>query len=114
MNSTERKGYLGEFIAVLLLRIKGYRILARRYKTVCGEIDIVAQRRDVVAFVEVKSRKSLEKCCDAINAKQMGRIRRTSEIFLSKNPRLSSCFIRYDVILTPRRRLPRHLENVSM
>jgi putative endonuclease len=114
MNSTERKGHLGEFIAVLLLKIKGYSILARRYRTTCGEIDIIAQKRDLVAFIEVKSRKSPEKCCDAIVHKQMDRIRRASDIFLSKNPRLSSHFIRYDVILVADGRLPKHLENVSM
>ncbi|MDR2107823.1 MAG: YraN family protein [Holosporaceae bacterium] len=110
MNETERKGYLGEFIAILLLKIKGYKILARRYKTRCGEIDIIAEKNDVVVFVEVKSRKSFEQCHNAVTGKQLERIRRASEIFMSRTGRTN--FIRYDVILVAGRKFPRHIENI--
>jgi putative endonuclease len=114
MNSTEYKGIFGESMAALLLIIKGYRILASRYKTYCGEIDIIARKGDVVAFVEVKSRKSLRKCYEAIQNRQIQRIIRASEIFLRKNPHLRSNFVRYDVILVPDWNFPRHIRNISM
>jgi putative endonuclease len=113
MNITEQKGYLGEFIAVYLLRFKGYRILARRYKTVCGEIDIVAQKNDVIVFIEVKYRKNINKCYDAITAKQLRRIQRASGIFMNRRKNLGQNFIRYDVILVANWKLPVHVTNIS-
>ncbi|MDR0753705.1 MAG: YraN family protein [Holosporaceae bacterium] len=114
MNATEQKGYWGEFIAVCLLKFKGYRILARRYKTICGEIDIVARKSDTIVFVEVKSRKSMDKCYNAILNKQLRRIQRASEIFMHRNANLEQNFMRYDVILVADWKFPVHIMNVSM
>jgi putative endonuclease len=111
---TKYKGYLGEFAAALLLRLKGYRILERRYKTPCGEIDIIAKRGNTVVFVEVKARKSVEKCYVAITRKQLNRIRRASMLFFKRNPHLSPSCIRYDVILISNWNIPIHLENVDL
>jgi putative endonuclease len=108
------KGILGEFIGRLVLICKGFTILAKRYKTVCGEIDIIAQKGDLVVFVEVKSRKNIDKCYTAIVDKQLNRIQRASQIFLSKNSKLSTMSIRYDVILVSDWSFPIHIENVSM
>jgi putative endonuclease len=52
-------GIFAERAAVLILRLKGYRILACRYRVRDGEIDIVARRADTIAFVEVKVRQSM-------------------------------------------------------
>jgi putative endonuclease len=112
MNDKESKGYWGEILAVCLLKIKGYKILARRYRTVCGEIDIIAHKKDTVVFVEVKSRKSIDKCYNAILSKQLKRIQRASEIFMSKNKKLKQSFMRYDVILVADWKIPLHIENV--
>jgi putative endonuclease len=114
MNSTEKKGYWGEFVALLLLKIKGYKILARRYKTVCGEIDIVAQKNDIIAFIEVKSRKTVEKCYVAVTNKQLERIRRASEIFMGRRQNLRWKFTRYDVVLVADWKFPLHIKNVSL
>ena len=46
--------------------LKGYRILARRYRTPHGEIDIVARRQQLIAFVEVKARASLDDAAYAV------------------------------------------------
>jgi len=55
-----RRGLFAETVAALLLRLKGHRILARRYRTPVGEIDLVALKGKRLAFVEVKRRRSFE------------------------------------------------------
>ncbi len=114
MNNTELKGYWGEFFSILLLKLKGYKILAHRYKTKVGEIDIIAQKRDTIIFVEVKSRKNEEKCIIAITQKQLHRIQNASQIFLQNNPALQECFSRYDVILVSNWKFPIHLQYITM
>jgi putative endonuclease len=51
-------GKLGETVAIEELTRRGYAILARRYRTARGEIDIVAQDGDTIVFVEVKARET--------------------------------------------------------
>ncbi|MDR3180016.1 MAG: YraN family protein [Holosporaceae bacterium] len=111
---TKYKGYLGELLASVLLMLKGFSVLERRYRTVCGEIDIIAQRENLIIFVEVKVRKNSEKCYNAIKNKQMKRIRRASEIFLGQNPEFLHKNIRFDIILISRWSIPVHLENVNI
>jgi putative endonuclease len=114
MNSTESKGYYGEFLAILLLKIKRYKILARRYKTSLGEIDIIASKNNTLVFVEVKARKTVEKCYIAISDKQLQRIQRASGIFINRNRNFQQYFIRFDVILVSDWKWPIHIQNVSM
>lgn len=67
-------GLSAESRATACLLLKGYRILARRFKTPVGEIDIVARRRGTLVFVEVKARKSLDDAAEALTARQQARI----------------------------------------
>ena len=113
MNLTEFKGYVGEWIACLLLILKGFDIISRRYKTKCGEIDIIAKKRDLLIFVEVKSRKSTEKCYTAVTSKQLKRVQNASMIFLKYNPQYTNFFTRYDVVLVAAWHFPIHIENVT-
>lgn len=101
-------------MASILLMLKGFSILERRYKTACGEIDIIAQRGHLIIFVEVKVRKNSEKCYNAIRNKQMKRIRTASEIFLRQKPEFLHKDIRFDVILISNWSIPIHLENVNI
>ncbi|MDR0678023.1 MAG: YraN family protein, partial [Holosporaceae bacterium] len=73
-----------------------------------------AQKNNVIAFVEVKSRKTIDKCYDAIANKQLRRIQRASSIFMGQNKKLCQNFTRYDVILVANWKFPIHLENISM
>lgn len=114
MNFSEFKGYIGEWIACAILLFKGFSIVARRYKTKCGEIDIVAKKKKILIFVEVKARKNSEKCFVAITPKQMRRIQRASAIFVKNNPKYESFFARYDVILVANWTFPIHVENITM
>src|SRR3954453_21676654 len=69
-----RTGVSAESRAAAFLMAKGYRILEKRFRTPYGEIDIVARRRNLVAFIEVKARASLEEAAYAVTARQQLRI----------------------------------------
>ena len=62
----ERRGRWSEWGAALFLMAKGYRILAMRYRVRSGEVDIIARCGDVIAFVEVKSRRDMMAAVDEI------------------------------------------------
>jgi putative endonuclease len=69
-----RFGLSAESRAAAYLIAKGHRILSRRFRTPVGEIDIVARRRGVLVFVEVKARESFDAAAEAIGPRQRGRI----------------------------------------
>jgi putative endonuclease len=69
-----RRGLFAETVTALLLRLKGHRIVARRYKTPVGEIDLVALKGRRLAFIEVKRRKTPEDAAWTLPAKQRRRI----------------------------------------
>lgn len=105
-----RRGRWSEALCRLVLRLKGYRILAAGFRVPVGEIDIVARRASTLAFVEVKARARFEEAAEAIGAEQRRRIARAAEAFLARNPHLASLTLRFDVMLVRPGRLPRHLE----
>lgn len=113
MNHTECKGYLGEWLTILLLICKGYRILKHRYKTPYGEIDIIAKKRRTISFIEVKSRNKLDQCFDAITKKQLQRIQNASEIFMASNKKYSDYCRSYDVALVANWSIPVHITNIT-
>ena len=69
-----RTGISAEARAGAYLMAKGYRILAKRFRTPHGEIDLVARKRNLVAFVEVKARASLDEAAYAVTPRQQARI----------------------------------------
>jgi putative endonuclease len=82
-----------------LLRLQGFRILARRYKSPAGEIDLVARRFGLLVFVEVKARANTADAAWSITPHQQKRIRRSGEHFLATNPAYQNDHIRFDAIL---------------
>ena len=97
MNSYE-KGKRSEKLAIVILWIKGYKIMARRYKTPVGEVDLIAQRRHCFVFVEVKRRVSQDQALKSLSLRQQKRIRRAAEFYFVKHPKLKITEIRFDVI----------------
>ena len=81
-----RTGLSAESFAAAYLIAKGYRILARRFRTPHGEIDIVARRRNLVAFVEVKARARLDEAAYAVTPRQQPRIIAAAEAWLMAHP----------------------------
>lgn len=104
-----RTGVSAETRAAALLMAKGYRILAKRFKTPHGEIDIVARRRDLIAFVEVKARASLDEAAYAVTERQQRRIIDAAQGWLMTHPEHAEFELRFDAILVAPRSLPRHL-----
>jgi putative endonuclease len=107
----ERKGRRGEWMAAMALRLKGYRIVATRYKTACGEVDLIARRGDLVLLVEVKARADLMACHNAISATAARRIEAAGDQWLAKQadaPRLS---LRRDLVAITPRAWPIHVAN---
>ncbi len=94
----ERKGRLSEWLAMLFLRLKAYRILARNFRSRNGEIDLIARRGDVIILVEVKARASHETAREAVHWKNRRRIERAGQDFLSRHPALMRYGLRYDII----------------
>jgi putative endonuclease len=95
--------------AAALLVAKGYRILARRFRTPLGEIDIIARRRDVLVFVEVKARDNFDEAAEAIGKRQQNRIIGAAQMWLAAHPEDVMRDMRFDAILVIPGRLPRHL-----
>jgi len=102
-------GRRGEVLAALWLMAKGYRILARRFRTPHGEIDIVARRRNLLAFVEVKARATLDDAAFAVTPRQQGRIIDAAQAWLMAHPEHANFELRFDAMLIAPRRLPRHV-----
>ena len=101
-------GIKAEQVAALLLRLKGYRILARRFVISGGEIDLIAKRGAAIAFVEVKARAEMEVAAIAISATKQRRIARAARVWLARNPWAAGLTLRGDAIFVAPGRLPRH------
>jgi putative endonuclease len=106
-----RDGHSAELVAGLLLRVKGYRILARRLKTPVGEIDIVARRGGTVIYVEVKKRATVPEALAAVTPHQQNRIARAALWHASKHPEFHKTNLRLDVIAFGRGYFPCHVKN---
>jgi putative endonuclease len=106
-----RSGLFAETIASLLLRLTGHRILARRYKTPYGEIDLVALKGRRLVFVEVKRRKTAEDAAWTLPAKQRRRIVRAAQYWLAGHPDYAGHDIAFDVVLAAPWAWPRYIEN---
>jgi putative endonuclease len=104
-----RTGLSAESRAAAFLLAKGYRILARRFRTPYGEIDIVARRRNLLAFIEVKARASLDEAAYAVTPRQQARIVNAAQAWLMAHPEHGDFELRFDALLIVPRRLPRHL-----
>jgi putative endonuclease len=109
--AAERQGRRGEALAALFLQAQLYRIVARRFKSPVGEIDLIAERFGTTVFVEVKARGRREGAGEAMGKVNQRRLVRAAEYYLSRNPRLATTPLRFDVIFLAPRAWPRHLKN---
>ena len=104
-----RLGLSAESRAAALLIAKGFRILARRWRSPVGEIDIVARRWRLLVFVEVKARAAFDDAAWSVTDRQRARIAAAAETWLARYPDPRITDIRLDAVLVVPGRIPRHI-----
>jgi putative endonuclease len=104
-----RRGHRAELLCLWHLRLRGWRILARRFRVPSGEVDLIARRGKVLAAIEVKARDSLALAAEAVGPRQRRRVARALDHFVARHPELARLDLRYDVMLVLPGRLPRHI-----
>lgn len=104
-----RLGHWAERLCALHLRLRGYRVIARRLRTPAGEIDLVARRAGTIAIVEVKARADESAAAEAITARQQARILDATRWFLAGRSDLAALSVRFDAMLVTPWRWPRHV-----
>ena len=107
----ERGGRRAERLAALWLQLKGWKILGRRVRTPVGEVDLVARRGRIVAFVEVKARATAEEAGFALDEWRLRRVAAAAEALAHRYAR-DGDDIRLDAVFIVPRRLPRHMANI--
>jgi putative endonuclease len=106
-----RHGLLAESVAALLLRFRGNRILARRYKTPVGEIDLVALKGKRLAFVEVKQRAKYEDEGFVLPTRSRRRIVRAAQYWLAGHPDFAGHELAFDLVLSAPWAWPKYIRN---
>ena len=101
-----RFGHLGETVAAWALRLKGYRIVASRFKAPVGEIDLIACRGNLLVFVEVKSRRARKDGDPPVSHHQQQRISRAALAFVQQNQSFAGHDMRFDLMLVQPWALP--------
>ena len=104
-------GLFAEKLVKIYLIFKGYKILSKRYKTYVGEVDVIAKKGKVIAFVEVKARRSSGDMYEVLSFVQQHRIKRAASVFLCKNPSYNSYYISFDLVLYQPPFKIKHLKN---
>jgi putative endonuclease len=94
----ERGGRQAETVAAALLVLKGYEILARRFETPGGEIDLVARKGGTIVFVEVKARRAIDAALFAVTRKTRLRIEAAARSFQTRHPRYAELGVRFDIV----------------
>ncbi|MEZ5871450.1 MAG: YraN family protein [Nitratireductor sp.] len=105
------RGRKGEWLAAFALQLRGYRIVTRNFRCKAGEIDIIARRRDLVLFVEVKARSSIAAAVDAVSHDSQRRIANAADFWMSRQRDQYRLSWRFDIIAVLPRRWPVHLED---
>ena len=105
----ERWGRRAEWLCVWSLRLRGYRILARRFRVSVGEIDIIARRGGTLAIIEVKARPFQDLAFGAVSHRARRRLRHAASIFVQRQPSLQGLAVRFDLMVVTPRAWPRHV-----
>jgi len=104
-------GLNAETLAAWYLRLTGWRVLKHRYKTGAGEIDLIVKRGKIVAFVEVKARKTRLAALEAVTPASQKRIARAAKIFVARHPKAGFYTLRFDIVIIRPWALPERVVN---
>ena len=100
IKNTYYYGIFAENFIVFILLLKGYKVLARRYKTHFGEIDIIATKKHTITAFEVKARKNKELLTtEIVSERQKYRINNALKVFLSNNQKYIDYNIGFNIVL---------------
>jgi putative endonuclease len=105
-----KRGLRAEALCAWLLRLQGYRIMDRNWRVPVGEVDIIARRRQVLAFVEVKTRDTEDAAREAVSLKQRQRIENAARAYLANHPECANLHVRFDVMAVAPWRWPAHIQ----
>ena len=109
--AAERRGRIGESLALLYLRLHGFALLARGYRTRQGEVDLVMRKGGLIVFFEVKRRADFLQAAESIRIRQKRRITAAAKQYLRDHPGMARLDQRFDAILLAPGRLPRHVKD---
>lgn len=101
--TADRRGRAAEAAAEAALTRDGWTILARRTRTAAGEVDLIADKAGLLAFVEVKARPSLAGAAEALTQRQQARLLGAADILLAENPDWGAEGVRFDLLLVDQR-----------
>lgn len=105
--AAEQRGRIAEWVALIFLVAKGYRILGHRLRTPFGEVDLAAWKRGVFVIVEVKARRTFDAGAYAVTPRAWERISRAASV-LAGRWRLTAAPVRFDLIVVGAGLLPKH------
>lgn len=112
----QKRGLAGEWRCKLALILTGWSILHHSYSSRtgsgAGEIDLIARRGHVLAFIEVKTKPNLTKGLDAVSADQQARITRGAERYIAQHLDLTALDMRFDLMIVRPWRWPIHITDV--
>lgn len=104
-------GLRAESFAAWGLRLHGYRILERRYKTPVGEVDLIALKGNMLVFVEVKAREKLSTALQSVTSRMQNRIVRAANYFIAQNSGFNGHDMRFDLVAVAPPFYWQHLDN---
>jgi putative endonuclease len=104
-------GHRAETLAVWYLRFKGYRLLARRFKSPFGEIDLIMRHGDTTVFIEVKARATVDQGVVSVTDYQSHRISEAASFYTGQDNRAAIGFQRFDIVVVPSYLWPTHIKN---
>lgn len=107
--AADSRGRYAEEKAAAALEAEGWVILAKRLRTAAGELDLVAERQGLLAFVEVKARATLGEAAFALGPAQRARLMQAAEAWLAANPGHGEAGMRFDVMLVDANGLVRRI-----
>jgi putative endonuclease len=107
----EKRGRMAEIIALNFLRCKGYRLLARRFKSAMGEIDLVMRKGDTTVFIEVKARATVDLAVQSVTTWQWRRIANAAANWATRDAKAASGYQRFDIVAVPSYLWPTHIQN---
>ncbi len=107
----EKHGHRAETVALWYLRLKGYRLLVRRFKSPAGEIDLIMRRGGTTAFIEVKARATVDDGVMAVTQYQSKRISSAAAFYTSRDEVAAKGYQRFDIVAVPSYLWPTHIKN---